>query len=697
MSSSFSKRLAIACATALTVGACYQGDATPDAGDAAFPFQADTPFVYVAKVKNVLTGLAPSQAEVDQVASAPDDASKRAALVSLIDTWMTLPEYRTKLLSFFQVAFQQTQISTADFAELVPNGGNLGYSGLMNLLVENARESFARTMLELIDEGQPFTAAFTTSRFMMTAPLMELYGLLDSNQVNDDDKVVLDRYAKKGQTVVVEDLTPVDLETETLVPTSPNYMHWYYPNLAALPPTPPSPSTGCQVDERDYASPELNGMSHLLHDLLYGELDIYLVSGQTPPTCTQSPGIGANSHFKYTTPQNDFNTWKLVNIRQPNGTEAPTPFFDPAQLRVATELVLQIPRVGFFSTPAFHANWQTNTSNQMRVTINQAFIVALGAQVDGTDPTTLPGGPIPALDQTHASQPACVGCHQYLDPSRAIFQATYTNGYGPQTNAALTSQKGWFAFRGLIDQSLGSIGDFGSDLAKHPLVAEAWAQKLCFYVNSHACDPTDPEFQSIVADFQNGFQWKKLVEDLLSSPITTNAVTTVTAQNTGELVSVSRVLHLCSLLSGRLQLVDPCQLDVVSNKAPKGIPEIAAGLPSDGYGRGAPIPVLPTLPTLFYRGALENICGDVADEIVDTAKPPANAITYSSATSDAAIADFVLRVMGIVPDDPRSSVMVQKLTAHYQNALSTQASPTDSLKSTFILACMSPTVAGIGM
>ena len=38
------------------------------------------------------------------------------------------------------------------------------------------------------------------------------------------------------------------------------------------------------------------------------------------------------------------------------------------------------------------------------------------------------------------------------------------------------------------------------------------------------------------------------------------------------------------------------------------IPQIAGGLPSDGYGRGATAPVLPNQPTLFYRAGLENIC-----------------------------------------------------------------------------------------
>ena len=79
--------------------------------------------------------------------------------------------------------------------------------------------------------------------------------------------------------------------------------------------------------------------------------------------------------------------------------------------------MLTIPRVGFFTTPAFFANWQTNTSNQMRVTTNQALIVATGAAVDGTDTTVPPS--TPGLDAAHAAPgTACFGCHQLLDPTR---------------------------------------------------------------------------------------------------------------------------------------------------------------------------------------------------------------------------------------------------------------------------------------
>ena len=650
--------------------------------DGGQPFTADSPFVYVAKVKDILTGLPPTQQEVDSVVNAPDDASKHAALVGLIDQWMTTPQYTTKMLGFFQRAFQQTQITYEDFSELVPEGVSVAVN---SSLLENITESFARTALELVAEGRPLNEAFTTSRFMMTPALMEFYGFLDVKQATDAEQDV-DAFAKANPslTITLEDTTAI-LVADSINPSSPSYMHWYYPGLSAA----FKGTTPCNADIRTYAA-----SADVLHNIMYGAI----TNGTVGTTSCGQGSVAGNAQL--TAP--DFTTWKMVSIRPPAPGERTTTFYDANGLRNANELVLNIPRIGFFSTPAFHANWMTNTSNQMRVTMNQAFIVALGSQVDGTDSTVPPSNP-PGLDKTHASTPDCLGCHQTLDPSRSILQATYSYGYGQQNTAALQSEPGWFVFRGVVNQNMHTIADLGAQLASHPLFPTAWAQKLCYYANSRACAADDPELQRIVSDFAaTNFQWKTLVEDVFSSPITTNAVITATTSELGELVSISRRGHICTLLDARLGLIDSCGLQTQSSNgmpAP-GIPAIAAGFPSDGYGRGAPVPVLPAQPTLFYRGGLENVCEDVANEIIDAAKPPAGAKTYSSTTPasvNAAIGDFVNNLMGIVADDPRASVMTGLLTDHYKTALGQPATPSNALKSTFITACLSFTVAGIGM
>ena len=75
-----------------------------DAGQ-AMPFQPDSPSVYVAKVKDILVGLPPSDQEIAAVVGNPNE------LGALVDGWMMLPQYTQKMLRFFELAFQQTQVT----------------------------------------------------------------------------------------------------------------------------------------------------------------------------------------------------------------------------------------------------------------------------------------------------------------------------------------------------------------------------------------------------------------------------------------------------------------------------------------------------------------------------------------------------------------------------------------------------------
>ena len=83
---------------------------------------------------------------------------------------------------------------------------------------------------------------------------------------------------------------------------------------------------------------------------------------------------------------------------------------------------------------------------------------------------------------------------------------------------------------------------------------------------------------------------------------------------------MSRRDHLCAALDNRLGLSDVCGLKATTKKQMTAtVPQIVSGLPSDGYGRGSTIPVLPNQPSLFYRAATENICAAVAAQVIDVA------------------------------------------------------------------------------
>ena len=656
-----------------------------DGSTSALPVETSTPSVYVAKVKNILVGLAPTEDEVKAVEVDP------AKLAGLIDEWMKLPQYQTKMLRFFELAFQQTQVAETDFDEQT-TPARISINGKATpLIVQNATESFARTALALTAQGRPLTDAMTTRSFMMTPALMELYAFLDAWQVDDTGKVT-DRFKAAYPTtaLTITSAAPIPL-ADSVNPASASFMHFYNPDLAKLDAITP----GCFTDPIIYPAPRAVSV----HYTLLGSIDQN--GRKNPSTGLPCPQVGLASVTQQQIAGDDFTTWKMVSIRTPKAGETPTQFFDLPALRAANELVLRVPRVGFFSTPAFFANWQTNTSNQMRVTVNQTLIVGLGAAVDGTDathPATTPG-----LDAKHAAAPECFACHQTLDPTRSIFASAFSWSYHNQTEAPFASQPGMFAFQG-VTKPIATLEDFGGALATHPLFAQAWVQKLCYYANSRKCDAADPELQRVVDVFKSSsFSWDALVRELLSSPITTNATVTQTLSDQGEVIAVSRRDHLCAALAARLGIADICGLKSTPLGAGKSkvalatINQIVSGLPSDGYGRGAVAPVLPNDPSLFYRAGTENICEAVADLVVDAASPMPGAKQWSSAAPDAAIAELVPTLMALTPSDPRSGPALAALHGHFAAAVKGGATPSDALKSTVVVACLAPSSISIGL
>ncbi len=480
----------------------------------------------------MLVGLPLTDLELQTITTDPTQ------LGALVDAWMTLPEYAPKMMRFFELAFQQTQITAKDFSNQMFPVAIDPVAATQALMLQNAQQSFASRMLNLANTNAPFNQGMSTQTFAMTTALKSLYAFQDAFQVGNQVGCGLgggfDSFKQDNPNLKITiTATPTPLY-ETVDAGSPNYMHWYDPDVA---------DGGCS------AMPMvINATGPALYSLLFGDL-----RGATNGQCSKYGTAGAQLQ------RADFQDWRMTTIVQPDAGQTTTPFYDLPTLRGSNTLALSLPHVGFF-TPAFFANWQTNASNEMRVTMNQAFIVATGAQVDGND-VTVPAS-TPGLDPAHApSDSACFVCHRLLDPSRSILAATFSWDYGKQPTASFANEPGLFAFQGVV-QPVHSLYDLGGQLAKHPLVASGWAQKLCYYVNSEACADNDPEFQRIVTLFQSSnYSWNQLVKAVVTSPITTHVVASVTTATNGEVVAVSRRDHLCAAWSARLHLADACGLD----------------------------------------------------------------------------------------------------------------------------------------
>jgi hypothetical protein len=661
-----------------TAGASMVGGGAGAAGGVTptpvVPFEATSPASYTAKVKDLLTGLPPTAAELAAV------TSDSKALHALIDTWMATPQFQTKMLVFFRNAFQQAQVDGTMLLDQLGGRGISSNGPALQRLIVNIQESFPRTAWQLVATGKPWSGTVDTSQYMVTTALASFLGFVDDRFVDDKAKTT-SRWVTANPKLTVTASSDLTITlADTMNPASPNYLK--VSTGIAMP--------NCVNPERSFTAQDA---PYQLYAMLMGHVD----TDKLAPDAMTCRAFNITPAFT----DADFNDWHLVTMRQPKTGEAATKFYDIAGLRAAKELVLNVPRIGFFSTPAFFANWSTNTSNLHRVTMNQTLIVSLGHSFDGSGTTT----PVSetGLDAEHAAPgTVCYGCHQTLDPMKQLLTQTFTLFYHEQTDATKIAQTGVFTFDGVSKVANGA-GDLASTLANHPSFAGAWAQKLCFYADSSACTEADPEFQRVVTAFQSShLDWKTLVRELFSSPLVTGAAHTQTYDDRGMPVSVARRDHLCGALELRLGISDPCGMSGLPGLtgAQNAIATLARGLPSDGYSRGAETPVLPTDSSLFFRSGTENICRHLADQVVDVAVTATQPIPsrYVSTSPDAAITDFVQTLMGLPDGDPRAADAHQILTEHYQAALKTTGiKAKDALKSTFVLACTAPSTISVGL
>lgn len=304
------------------------------------------------KVKNVLTGLAPSDAELAM-------GSTQAGLKSLITTWMSTPEFQDKLLLFFQNTFQQSQLATLDFEFQLrkrPGAFDLSYAifgdDAYPKMYQNIKESFARTAIAFVSAGRPMSDLLTTDSFMMTTALKSLYMQIEAPY----DIHTMNWKFNHGKRPAL---------SETLDPNSPNYMTFGYEA--------PTTSTGKKF------SGTCAGDASKVSTCPGNTLLFQMLLGSMPRDSTNNGFCGDAGCFEhaikpYFTAQ-DLSDWQMVKIV--DGT--PIMPWDLLKLRASGgTLNSKIPRVSFFSTPAFFAVWNTNDSNQHRVTANQALLGAIG-------------------------------------------------------------------------------------------------------------------------------------------------------------------------------------------------------------------------------------------------------------------------------------------------------------------------------
>ena len=657
----------------------------------------------VRKVKNLLTGMPPTDADVALVT-----AMGPAGLQQLIASWMTTEPYQTalreKMVAFFRNMFQQTGfIPQEDFKlQLLENGG-LDFGGNTRTIgddafpriVQNLQDSFALTAWQLVQEGHPFTETLTTNKFVMTTALKSLYIQIEMPPDAPSFRATMPNPAwtidYSGNSIPIEQaLASMTFSDE--------------------PPALTAATTGGNTPVCRGGATAATGTFYgtsLLFQRLLGHV------GQFPSSGTATCAAEAAKPY-FTT--DDLTKWEWVTI---NHSATPTdrnpgiqPYNLPA-LREAKELTLALPRVGFYTTPAFLALWNTNDSNQHRVTANQALLVALGRAFTAEN-TIIPFSSA-GLDAGHAvAGSECVGCHATLDPMRNFWAnqldfndrndfPTGRNNSGNPRPANIVDE---FAF-GDFKATGTSMADFGGYLAQVtdgsglPRFGIAVTQQLCFLANSASCNEGDPEFRRIVSSFKNSnFNYANLMKEFFASPLVTGAVATGSFELNGVPVSIARRDHLCAALSNRLGKPDICaQAVLMPSNTQNTTARLAGTIVNDAFSRGVEAPVTPSDPTMFWSSATEMLCENISGQVVG------DGLMFTTADIAGSINKMVETIMGYPPSHPSFAQAVQVLTDHQTMAAAfmtgtgrnSTAGALNGLKSAFVLACESPTAAAIGL
>jgi hypothetical protein len=228
----------------------------------------------------------------------------------------------------------------------------------------------------------------------------------------------------------------------------------------------------------------------------------------------------------------------------------------------------------------------------------------------------------------------------------------------------------------------GRMMDFAEALGDHPKFASGWAQKLCYWANSQACDESDPAFTAAAQAFvDSGFDFKTLLLELLGSPLVTGAEQFQSYAVAQPFVSITRKQHLCRLLDARLGVSDAC-----------GVASAFAGLvPEDEFSRGAAEPVQTAVTGLFHYAAVEKLCSRLATRLVGNGEN----MPLKLGDPPAVLGTLVERLMGLGVGTARHDAVRAKLQQHFDEAKASSNAQT-ALRSAFVVACVSPEVQAVG-
>lgn len=629
------------------------------------PFVGFTSITAALKVKQLMHG-GPLLREELTLLQQP------GGLALLVESWLKSPQFARKMTDLFGLIFQQRNLRSTSIEAMT--GGFLGdytqeHFGFLSML----EESFSRTAWHIAAHNQPFSEVLTTQTYMLTPALAMYLAYLDDISATDNQ-----RYGSYMATQEpgfqlgwqFRGANPRSLAEEIQT------RRFYVPLTGDAPTRCPDPLL---VTRNDFLGDNSTGMTNMRH-IYYSFYGVIF-------GCDRGSSSGVPAKLT----KEDHQQWRLITIRQPIGNEKPTPWYDLEAMRSNDTLLLRLPRVGFFTTPAFMANWPTNQSNQMRVTAQQTLIAAL-AMTFAPEDSTLPAQDM-TIDTEHAAaNTACYACHKNLDPLSNVFRQAYSLNYGVQTDLAQQTRKGG-VFLAEMKRPVSTVKGLGIALAEHPRFPIAMVQHLCHYANAVNCDESDPVFLDLVNQFKaEGLAFLPLAKAFFQSPLVTGLSATKTFPLAPASASLLRANHFCHSLSVKLDLEDPCALQRWQKNS-DSMAQLSQSLPKDNYSRGKVLPDMPVSFNLLTRASLEKIC----EKLVPQAKQSRPEL-FGIEKPQETIKALLSIVIGLPEGHPLFASIEKQLQSHYDAArILPEVNDELAIQSVFVMACTSPFTTILGL
>lgn len=517
---------------------------------------AQSPYSALSKVKMVLSGEAPTSAEINSAIS--NGQLNQTAFKALIDQWMASPAGQEKLMDFFRMILQQEDFTHEDSEMFGTNQGkNFPFYPEWR---QNLRDSFPRTALDIVNGNRPFNEIVTTRRQAVTSAMLMSMSYLDNGSWSDGMEP---DFRVAGSGIKILNFLPYTSKNRGITLTAADFTDWRIVNLTQA--------------ISNTASMHWSNMTGIRQ----------VPAGANYPLRLPRVGFFNTPAFQMRWLTNEDNQFRVTTNQTLITALGAT--FSPADPTQHGDL------------SALSANHAPTTSScfqchRLMDPMRDAFKYSYrwsyrdNTDKDGTLVTSAPGSTRQIANRVIRSG------------SDALMSGTAAN---PN-----------FAFYG-ITKPLTSVEDLAQTIATHPLFAEGWTQKLCSYVNSGPCNKSDARFQAVSTAFKNSnYNFKTLVKELFASTLVTGELTG--SNGSSPFISASRKNHLCHALRRRYLQYAGAR-GISANPATFCNVTAADTIPRDTTARGmAALVQSPTLNPFIYR-SMEVVCETMANSYAGTA------------------------------------------------------------------------------